>query len=230
MTRDKSVKLGLPEPSDSSSSDAARLVKSNASLSRPTVDLGEQQTDSAETSRIPSRLTLTELLEYQTGIIGQYLLRTNTLFHGKVGFYELIIRRILSLEGKSTKDIEYVYTAQHLPRERVRERLILLPNVTTEDDVNDFVARSLRHKLRMPVWLVATPSSIRKHLLLGFHSFFIASNSVNEIDYLQNVFSLPKRTVELLTNNEREAVFVSDLESIVNNEHLPIAIVRLEHL
>lgn len=230
MSRVLSVNLGPPELSDPSTFEAVHPRESSTSQSRLTVDLGERQTDYVETERILSRLSLTELLKYKEGIIGQYLLRTNTLFHGKIGFYEPIIRRILALEGNLTKDIEYIHTAQNLPREKIRPRLILLPNVTTEDDVNDFVARSLRNKLKLPIWLVATPYSIRKHLLLGFHNFFIASNSEDEINYLQSVFSLPKRTVGLLLSNEREAVFVSDFEPIVNRENLPIAIVRLEHL
>lgn len=233
MNRPKSVRLDPPNWIDFAQFEPGlepTLPQSNASHTKSTVNLGEKQVDFDETPKIPSRLTLSQLLSYQNGIIGQYILNSNTLFHGKVGFYELIIRRILSLEGKSTRDLEYVNTAQNLPRERMRERLILLPNVTTEDDVNDFVARSLRHKLRIPVWLVATPYSIRKHLLLGFHNFFITSNNNEEINYLQSVFSLPKRTVDLLLSNEREAVFISDFEPIINKVNLPIAIVRLEQL
>jgi len=82
-------------------------------------------------------------------------------------------------------------------------QLVLLPNAKSKEALNDFVAQSLRQKSKAPVWLFANPSSIYRHLLLGFHNIFMTSNNPDKIKPLQNVFSLPKVTVELLLSNEK---------------------------
>lgn len=229
----KSVKLGGPPNWFNYIQDAPKTAamdekKSPGVAAKLSVNLGPKQEEQA--SSLPLKQTLKELLSYKDGILAKQLLHSNTFFQGKIGFHELIIKNIFEAVGTPIKEIDYFHAAQNLPRERKPERLILLPNVKSEEALNDFVAQSLRHKSKVPVWLVANPSSVYKHLLLGFHNFFIASNNPDEIKYLQNVFSLPKVTIDLLLSNEREAVFITDYEPVINKSGLPIAIVRIERL
>jgi hypothetical protein len=225
-----SVKLpGNPEwfqftPLDSKKTDTEQI---DSGKTKRSINLGKKM-ESEGASLLPSRLTLTELLQYKDCMLAKHISKTNTFFHGKVGFHEMVMRKVFAVMGESSKSIEYLHTAQNLPRENKPARLILLPTVKSKETLNDFVAQSLRHKSQSAVWLVANPSSVHKHLLLCFHNFFIASNNPDELKHLQNVFSLPKLTADLLLSNEREAVFITDFEPVVNSAYLPIAIVRLE--
>jgi hypothetical protein len=210
------------------SSKLSSLRSTGVISSKKSVILGQKLTEPETVSILPSKLSLTELLQYQGGIIAKQILTSNTFFHGKVGFYEFVMRRVFAATGKKHQEIKYLFTIQNLPRENKPAQLILLPNVKSEEALNDLVAQSLRHKSKAPVWLVANPASIHRHLLLGFHNFFITSNNPDEIKHLQNVFSLPKITVDLLLSNEKEAVFITDFEIVVKNAYPPIAIVRID--
>jgi hypothetical protein len=179
-------------------------------------------------SLLPPKLGLTELLRYREGILVRQILNSNTFFHGKVGFFELVMRKIYEIGGETLSECDYLHTAYNLPKAKSPPRLILMPNVKSEDELNDFVAKSLRHKSRSPVWLIANPSSIEKHLLSRFHNFFIASNNPKETEYLQSIFSLPKVTFDLLLSNERESVFITDFEPLINRSYFPIAFARLD--
>jgi hypothetical protein len=235
----RSVKrLGQPEWSewfefaqveDGKKASSLRDESTNNNIKK-SVHLGQRMAEPDPVSVLPLKLSLTGLLEYHDCAIAKHLLNTNTFFHGKVGFYEIIMRKIYSVMGEKTHEINYLHTIQNLPKENKLPQLPLLPNVKSEEALNDFVAQSLRHKSKAPVWLVANPLSVYKHLLLGFHNFFIASNNPDEIKYLQDVFSLPKVMVDLLLSNERESIFITDFEPVVNKAYLPIAIVRLERL
>lgn len=226
----RSVNLpGTPEwfefaPLDSKKPDMKQI---DSEKMKRSVNLGKKM-EIESTSLLPPRPTLTELLKHNNCMLARHIFKTNTFFHGKVGFHELVMRKVFAVMGEPAKSLEYLHTVQNLPRESKPERLILLPAVKSEEALNDFVAQSLRHKSQPAVWLVANPSSVHKHLLLYFHNFFIASNNPDELKHLQNVFSLPKLTADLLLSNEREAVFITDFEPVVNSAYLPIAIVRLE--
>ena len=174
---------------------------------------------------LPSKMGLTELFAYRNSSIAKQILISNTFFHGKVGYFQHVMRKIYELAEIYIEDITFLHTAQNLPKEKKPEQLILLPNVKSEEDLNDFVARSLRHKSEAPTWLVANPSTIYKHLLLGFNNFFIASNNSEEIEYLQNVLSFPKTTIDFLL--EGETIFITDFELVVNKAYEPIAIIRI---
>lgn len=189
------------------------------------VDLGKAERG------LPQSLKISDLRNFDESYdLAQVLLESNTFFHGKVGFYEKLIKKIFETAGRKSESLDYLFTVRSLQRKELPTPLLLLPKVKSEEVLNDFVAQCLRHRSNRPVWLVVQPLSIYKHLLLGFHNFFIISNNKEEIDYLKNVLNFDEQTYELLIFNNVVPIFITDYEPIVNRTKGQIVSFLLEGL
>lgn len=197
---------------------------------KPHVILGNEEFDSTSVSPLPETSSLSGLLKTQGLKLNQYILNSNTFIQGKVGLYELLIRMIYKIGAVRNKNITYLSTASELRSITRLPRLILLPKVKSEESLNDFVAQSLRNKTGAPVWLIANPLSVYKHLLLGFKNFFIASQREDEISYLKIVLNIPHEFEILLSKNETGIIFITDFHASQNDTLSPTTVVRIKEL
>lgn len=86
---------------------------------------------------------------------------------------------------------------------------MLIPAAKNKEDLNQLVASAL--ELDRPVWLVALPSQIEKHLLLSFGCFFIAPHSSAEILWLTDIISILNEDIEKLCQEAvLQAILVVD--------------------
>lgn len=162
-----------------------------------------------------------------------YLLKSNTFFHGKIGFYKRIIDRIREDRNRSLRnESRYIHTLDalhNLDQKTQNSPLILLPIVESSDAFNLLVAKSFERS--QPIWLIANPRTVHPHLLVAFQNFFITSSTKAELEYLQHVFQLPKSTTEMLEAGAYKAIVVTDYEPFVSKANLQTVVtLRLEKL
>lgn len=163
----------------------------------------------------PSRqiYTLSETL--QDIVIQPHLLESNIFIFGKVGFFDLIQKALSKILQKKKK--ESTILARNLSdlqsakeAESQVAPVFLVPAAKNKEDLNQLVATAI--ELKRPVWLVALPSQIEKHLLLSFRCFFIAPHSAGEVASLAEITSLLDEDIEkLCQETSLQAILLMDL-------------------
>jgi len=140
-------------------------------------------------------LDLSTLL--QNPDVRNVILKSNVFIFGKVGFFDRIIKALSNLYKEvSGKDIKTFRTNTDLGRLVRRKKgqvtaeeteqeneietsedftspIILFPTSDSDEGLNQLLAKALEKK--RPIWVVALPSQIKRHLLLSFNCFFLAT-------------------------------------------------------
>jgi hypothetical protein len=182
-------------------------------------------------ARIGGTMRLVTLLN-EKGLI-DHLLKSNTFFHAKIGFHNLIMDQVHAATGIYKP--EYIHTEANFPRSSRNktlpvDRITVLPIVESKEALNKLVARSFSKA--KAVWLIAPPASIQAHLLLAFSNFFISAATREDLapfielfqfdDSMQDVLSGPKSSI---------ALFVTDYKPLTQESRpASIAVIRLEGL
>lgn len=161
-----------------------------------------------------------------------YLLRTNTFFHGKVGFYHHVMRHILGIAGLPFEEPTNVYDVEQLKTKAKEsaspaDRLTLLLLMESTEQMNKAIKTALGQT--DVLWLVAPLSSVQKQFLLPFKNFFIDSGSEEELRPLRDIFRLPMDAYRVLTDTtQSNAVFVTTYQPILERLAVtPIALIRI---
>lgn len=162
-----------------------------------------------------------------------YLLKTNTFFHGKIGFYQHIIDKIYKDQTSMVSTDNAICTIDQLQNidlpAQNQHPLILMPIVESNDAFNYLIAKGFENSL--PIWLIAHPLTIHSHLLVAFHNFFIASSTNAEIEHLQQFFQLSPSTVQMLRKGTFKAILVTDYKPLVPKGNSQTSVtLRFEHL
>lgn len=139
----------------------------------------------------------------------------NILILGKVGFFDLILTELKkSYQDKTGNKPTIISTEKELDKLIEKEKdvklpIILVPAVDSQNGLNRLLTRALA--LKAPVWLVALPSQIHKHLLLSFNWFFISSSTPREIAVLANITPIANEDVDKLKADLHiAAIFAAD--------------------
>lgn len=144
-----------------------------------------------------------------------HLAEANIFIFGKVGFFDLIQKSLVKYMRRKKKKVLLVRNFAELQSiEGSIEQyipLFLVPTAKNRDDLNSLVTAAL--ETRHPVWLVALPSQIEKHLLILFNFFFIAPHSSK-----REILSLTEVTF-LLEGDIEEACRENSLQAILLMEH-----------
>ncbi len=137
--------------------------------------------------------------------------KASTFLYGKAWFYNAVLEILLGIEWEKSKAIQIVHSAKELanPSQKTKSSgkpLLILPAVHDQVTLNILVSKALETK--RPVWFVGYPSTLSKHLLVSFHSFFLCDASRNEIEILSDVTELSSQDTDFLKMPKR-AVFIS---------------------
>ncbi len=159
-----------------------------------------------------------------------YILQSNTFFHGRIGFYRYIIDKIRELSGILADEKDYIHTQKGLnsvgaPPDQKQKPLILLPITETDDAFNSLVANSFEKS--QFVWLIAPPAVLRSHLLVAFNNFFLSSSTSSELEHLQSIFRLSDATIEMLDDGTYKGIVVTDYKPLAINTAI---VIRLQNL
>jgi hypothetical protein len=163
-----------------------------------------------------------------------YILQSNTFFHGKIGFYRYIIEKISELSGILIDEKDYIHTAKslktiELPTTQKQKPIVLMPITETDDAFNSLVARSFEQSRF--IWLIAPPVVLHSHLLVAFNNFFLSSSTTSELEHLQSIFRLSNSTVKMLDDGTYKGIVVTDYKPLVTKAHSRTAIImRLQNL
>ena len=154
----------------------------------------------------------------------EYLCRTHTFIHGKIGFYDQVIASILRAAGREISAERFAHTQEEIEQvsklaqttETEREDtspLVLIPITSTAEEFNTLVAHALQQGA--PIWLVASPSVLQPHLLTVFHNFFVTNAIPDELVHLQYIFRLADSTVRFLNRGIYKMLLVTDYPYLV---------------
>lgn len=173
---------------------------------------GQSLADSGPNQK--SAYQLSEVL--QDAAVQAHLKQANIFIFGKVGFFDLIQKNLVKYtRGKKKKvilPIRNYAELQSIDKDVEQNApLLLIPTTKSKDDLNGLVTAALETK--HPVWLVALPSQIEKHLLILFNFFFIAPHSSK-----REISSLTEVTF-LLDDDIEEACRQTGLQAVFLMEH-----------
>lgn len=162
-----------------------------------------------------------------------YVLKSNSFFHGKIGFYSHIIKKIGSVRNLSFGENTYIRTIEKLKTAEVSRRnqkpLIVMPITESQDAFNNLVAKSFIRSI--PLWLIAHPLTTHPHLLIAFHNFFIAGSTSAELEHLQHIFKLSDSTLRMLESGAYKGILITDYKPFVDKTNTQTALVlRLRKL
>ena len=156
-----------------------------------------------------------------------YLLKSNTFFHGKIGFYKHLIDKLSEAKEIPLNEDSYIHTQDGLDAIKLPAQnshpLVLMPITESNNAFNTLVAKSLDKSF--PLWLIAHPLTIHSHLLVAFHNFCIASSSRVELEHFQYIFRLSDSTVEMLENGTYKGIIVTDYRHLVPKTHSQTAVI-----
>ena len=182
--------------------------------SEPT-DVGNELVDLTPDPRIapanPSNAT--DILGKQS--FKDQMMRVCIFIYGKIWFYNAILEILQGTNWNISKEIQIVHNAKMLTNStqrspKLRKPVVILPSVHDQVELNKLVSKALETK--RPVWFVGYPSTLSKHLLVSFQSFFVCSASDSEIDILRDVTELSSLDTQFL-KDKRSAVLISKGDS-----------------
>ncbi|PWH14135.1 MAG: hypothetical protein DDG60_08695 [Anaerolineae bacterium] len=142
------------------------------------------------------------------------LFRSNIFIFGRIGFFDLIqksLTRFMRRRKQSVWVVQNLVDLKKVEEDKALEMpILLLPATKSREDLNNLITAAL--DTRRPVWLVALPSQIEKHLLLLFHCFFIPSAcSRQEVSSLTEVtFLLPQDIEEICGETSLQAILLME--------------------
>lgn len=159
-----------------------------------------------------------------------YLLNSNTFFHGKIGFYSTIIKKIGGVRNFSPGEDVYIRTIENLTTaDASKKPLIVMPITESQDAFNNLVAKSFTKTI--PLWLIAHPLTTHPHLLIAFHNFFIAGSTNAELEHLQHIFKLSDSTMRMLESGAYKGIIITDYKPFVDKTNTQTAtVLRLRKL
>jgi hypothetical protein len=160
------------------------------------------------------------------------LLNSNVFIFGKIGFFDLIISALSNIHkesrGKAIKLIKtekemitYSRSRKHNKmnsrmekelRQEPRDNLspiIIFPTADSDESLNQFLAAAFT--LKNPLWVVALPSQLKRHLLLSFNCFFLTQGADEDFDVLSGITpAINDDLNKLKESTEIRAIFISD--------------------
>ena len=143
------------------------------------------------------------------------MMRACIFIYGKIWFYNAILEILQGANWNTSKEIQIVHNAKMLTNStqrspKLRKPVVILPSVHDQVELNKLVSKALETK--RPVWFVGYPSTLSKHLLVSFQSFFVCNASKSEIDILKDVTELSNLDTQFL-DDKRSAVLISKGDS-----------------
>lgn len=157
--------------------------------------------------------SLQEILQnYQVKPI---LLKGNIFISGKVGFFDIICKELISTYQKTHRkkpirirtesELSKITTAEN----KTSTPIILIPAAKNQEAINQMIASAFDAKI--PVWLVALPSKIEKQLLVAFGCFFITQGAEEDRQAISDITSFSDEDDERLRgDNDIQAILVLD--------------------
>ncbi len=135
----------------------------------------------------------------------------SAFFYGKVWFYNTVLEILLGPNWPTHQSIQVIHYEKGLSTETAGSRtklkpLVVLPSVHDQISLNMLVSKAL--KTERPVWFIGYPSTLSKHLLVSFQSFFLCEASPIELEILSDVVQLSKLDLEFLIG-PKNGIYIS---------------------
>jgi hypothetical protein len=188
----------------------------------PRFGFGRTNRSSAQPITDPNIATLSALM--QISAVQAHICSYNVFISAKVGFFSPVLKQLAdsaALSGatpvfiKRHEDIESL----QVPAVDHKRLVVILPSVgSTAVFISDLI-----HIMAAgyTVWVIAHPSSIEKHLLGVFHTFFIAFGTREEIKIFRDILPLNESHFDLLSKESiayPASLFVTDAPDLATDE------------